>query len=319
MDNSILDNMRIDTFQDLRNRKRNDRKVYVPLNELHTFKNHPFKIIDDERMMELAENVKRNGVYVPGTVRPLDTGGYEIISGHRRKRACELAGLEKMPVYIKELDDDAAIIEMIDSNIQRDEILPSEKAFAFKMKLEAIIHQGKLVVSENKDDIDENENRGTEESEDSTSRQVVGKLESADIVGQDYGESGRQVQRYIRLTELKQELLDFVDNRKIKVNPAVELSYLTEKQQKILLSVIKDTNAYPSLAQAQQLKKLSQDGAYTKESVYATLSIMTGKERKVVLKESFITKFFKSDTSNEDIEKIICMLLEKWQKNGGRV
>ena len=319
MDNSILDNMRIDTFQDLRNRKRNDRKVYVPLNELHTFKNHPFKIIDDERMMELAENVKRNGVYVPGTVRPLDTGGYEIISGHRRKRACELAGLEKMPVYIKELDDDAAIIEMIDSNIQRDEILPSEKAFAFKMKLEAIIHQGKLVVSENKDDIDENENRGNEESEDSTSRQVVGKLESADIVGQDYGESGRQVQRYIRLTELKQELLDFVDNRKIKVNPAVELSYLTEKQQKILLSVIKDTNAYPSLAQAQQLKKLSQDGAYTKESVYATLSIMTGKERKVVLKESFITKFFKSDTSNEDIEKIICMLLEKWQKNGGRV
>ncbi len=319
MDNSILDNMRIDTFQDLRNRKRNDRKVYVPLNELHTFKNHPFKIIDDERMMELAENIKRNGVYVPGTVRPLDTGGYEIISGHRRKRACELAGLEKMPVYIKELDDDVAIIEMIDSNIQRDEILPSEKAFAFKMKLEAITHQGKLVVSENKDDIDENENRGNEESEDSTSRQVVGKLESADIVGQDYGESGRQVQRYIRLTELKQEFLDFVDNRKIKVNPAVELSYLTEKQQKILLSVIKDTNAYPSLAQAQQLKKLSQDGAYTKESVYATLSIMAGKERKVVLKESFITKFFKSDTSNEDIEKIICMLLEKWQKNGGRV
>ena len=319
MDNSILDNMRIDTFQDLRNRKRNDRKVYVPLNELHTFKNHPFKIIDDERMMELAENIKRNGVYVPGTVRPLDTGGYEIISGHRRKRACELAGLEKMPVYIKELDDDAAIIEMIDSNIQRDEILPSEKAFAFKMKLEAITHQGKLVVSENKDDIDENENRGNEESEDSTSRQVVGKLESADIVGQDYGESGRQVQRYIRLTELKQELLDLVDNRKIKVNPAVELSYLTEKQQKILLSVIKDTNAYPSLAQAQQLKKLSQDRAYTKESVYATLSIRTGKERKVVLKESFITKFFKSETSNEDIEKIICMLLEKWQKNGGRV
>ncbi len=177
MDNSILDNMRIDTFQDLRNRKRNDRKVYVPLNELHTFKNHPFKIIDDERMMELAENIKRNGVYVPGTVRPLDTGGYEIISGHRRKRACELAGLEKMPVYIKELDDDVAIIEMIDSNIQRDEILPSEKAFAFKMKLEAITHQGKLVVSENKDDIDENENRGNEESEDSTSRQVVGKLE----------------------------------------------------------------------------------------------------------------------------------------------
>ena len=319
MDNSILDNMRIDTFQDLRNRKRNDRKVYVPLNELHTFKNHPFKIIDDGRMMELAENIKRNGVYVPGTVRPLDTGGYEIISGHRRKRACELAGLEKMPVYIKELDDDAAIIEMIDSNIQRDEILPSEKAFAFKMKLEAITHQGKLVVSENKDNKDENGNKENEESEDSTSRQVVGKLESADIVGQDYGESGRQVQRYIRLTELKQELLDFVDNRKIKVNPAVELSYLTEKQQKILLSVIKDTNVYPSLAQSQQLKKLSQDGTYTKESVYATLSMMTGKERKVILKESFIKKFFKPDTSNEDIEKIICMLLEKWQKNGGRV
>ena len=319
MDNSILGNMRIDTFQDLRNRKRNDRKVYVPLNELHTFKNHPFKIIDDERMMELAENIKRNGVYVPGTVRPLDTGGYEIISGHRRKRACELAGLEKMPVYIKELDDDAAIIEMIDSNIQRDEILPSEKAFAFKMKLEAITHQGKIVVSENKDNKDENENKDNEESEDSTSRQVVGKLESADIVGRDYGESGRQVQRYIRLTELKQELLDFVDNRKIKVNPAVELSYLTEKQQKILLSVIKDTNVYPSLAQSQQLKKLSQDGTYTKESVYATLSMMTGKERKVILKESFITKFFKPDTSNEDIEKIICMLLEKWQKNGGRV
>ena len=267
-------------------------------------------------MMELTENIKRNGVYVPGTVRPLDSGGFEIISGHRRKRACELAGLEKMPVYIKEIDDDAAVIEMIDSNIQRDEILPSEKAFAFKMKLEAITHQGKLVEHENKENIDLNEQHDNEELEDSTSRQVVGKLESADIVGRDYGESGRQVQRYIRLTELKQELLDMVDNKKIKVNPAVELSYLTEKQQKILLSVIKDTNAYPSLAQSQQLKKLSQDGAYTKESVYATLSITTEKERKVILKE---TRFFKPDTSNDDIEKIICMLLEKWQKNGGMV
>ena len=319
MDNSIMNNIRIDTFQDLRNRKRNEKKVYVPISELHSFKNHPFKIIDDERMMELTENIKRNGVYVPGTVRPLDSGGYEIISGHRRKRACELAGLEKMPVYIKEIDDDAAVIEMIDSNIQRDEILPSEKAFAFKMKLEAITHQGKLVEHENKENIDLNEQHDNEELEDSTSRQVVGKLESADIVGRDYGESGRQVQRYIRLTELKQELLDMVDNKKIKVNPAVELSYLTEKQQKILLSVIKDTNAYPSLAQSQQLKKLSQDGAYTKESVYATLSITTEKERKVILKENFITRFFKPDTSNDDIEKIICMLLEKWQKNGGMV
>ena len=319
MDNSIMNNIRIDTFQDLRNRKRNEKKVYVPISELHSFKNHPFKIIDDERMMELTENIKRNGVYVPGTVRPLDSGGFEIISGHRRKRACELAGLEKMPVYIKEIDDDAAVIEMIDSNIQRDEILPSEKAFAFKMKLEAITHQGKLVEHENKENIDLNEQHDNEELEDSTSRQVVGKLESADIVGRDYGESGRQVQRYIRLTELKQELLDMVDNKKIKVNPAVELSYLTEKQQKILLSVIKDTNAYPSLAQSQQLKKLSQDGAYTKESVYATLSITTEKERKVILKENFITRFFKPDTSNDDIEKIICMLLEKWQKNGGMV
>ena len=319
MDNSILGNIRIDTFQDLRNRKRNEKRVYVPIIELHSFKNHPFKIIDDERMMELAENIKRNGVYVPGTVRPLDSGGFEIISGHRRKRACELAGLDKMPVYIKELDDDAAIIEMIDSNMQRDEILPSEKAFAFKMKLEAITHQGKLVEHENKENLDLNEQHNNEELEDSTSRQVVGKLESADIVGQDYGESGRQVQRYIRLTELKQELLDLVDNKKIKVNPAVELSYLTEKQQKILLSVIKETNVYPSLAQSQQLKKLSHDGAYTKESVYATLSIITEKERKVILKENFITRFFKPDTSNDDIEKIICMLLEKWQKNGGMV
>ena len=260
MDNSLMENMRIDTFQDLRNRKRNDKKVYVPISELHAFKNHPFKIVDDERMLDLAENIKRNGVYVPGTVRPLEEGGYEIISGHRRKRACEIAGLEKMPVYIKELDDDSAIIEMIDSNIQREEILPSEKAFMYKMKLEAIAHQGKKAVTEN----------GNQEDEtlaNESSRQVVGRLESADIVGRDYGESGRQVQRYIRLTELKQELLDLVDTRRIKVIPAIELSYLTDRQQKILLDIIKDTNAYSSLVQAQQLKKLSQDGIYTKESV----------------------------------------------------
>ncbi|WP_417204666.1 ParB/RepB/Spo0J family partition protein, partial [Acetoanaerobium sticklandii] len=222
---------------------RQERVIDIPLSDLFPFNNHPFKVIDDASMIETAESIKQHGILVPAIARPREEGGFELISGHRRKRASELAGLETLPVIIRNLDDDAATIIMVDSNIQRENILPSERAFAYKLKLDAI--------------------RRVAGRPSNNSRQVVGNIESADIVGKDSGESGRQVQRYIRLTELIPDLLDMVDNKIIAFNPAVELSYLKPDEQIELLEAMEIEQATPSLSQAQRLKKLSQNDKLT--------------------------------------------------------
>ena len=222
IDRTIAGKIKINSFTDLIGGDNNE-VCEIELKELHDFKDHPFKVKDDEKMQEMVESIKKTGVLVPGVVRAKAEGGYEIIAGHRRKRACELAGLTTMPVVIRKYNNDEAVLAMIDSNLQREEILPSEKAFAYKMKLEALSHQGKA-----KED----------DSEDVTSRQVVTKLRSDDEIGSVTGESGRQIQRYIRLTELIRPILDMVDDKKIKFVPAVELSYLTAKQQAILLEIM---------------------------------------------------------------------------------
>ena len=221
-----------DIFQTEENRAdaQRERVQEIPLDQLKPFKNHPFKVRDDQRMLDTADSIREYGVLVPAIARPDPNGGYELISGHRRKRGCEMAGLQTMPVIIRDLDDDAAVLVMVDSNIQREELLPSERAFAYKMKLEALKHQGAR--------------------SDLTSRQVVGKLEMADVVGQNAGESGRQVQRYIRLTELIPELLDMVDERKLAFNPAVEVSYLKQDEQRMLLEAMDAEQTTPSLSQA---------------------------------------------------------------------
>ncbi len=302
IDRTIAGKIKINSFTDLIGGDNNE-VCEIELKELHDFKDHPFKVKDDEKMQEMVESIKKSGVLVPSVVRAKAEGGYEIIAGHRRKRACELAGLSTMPVVIRKYNNDEAVLAMIDSNLQREEILPSEKAFAYKMKLEALSHQGKA-----KED----------DSEDATSRQVVTKLRSDDEIGSVTGESGRQIQRYIRLTELIRPILDMVDDKKIKFVPAVELSYLTEKQQAILLEIMNEEAVVPSLSQAKQLKVLSQDKKYTKESVHAIMVVASVKERKITIKPDIISKYFDTDTSDEDIEKIICTLLDEWKRNGGR-
>lgn len=302
IDRTIAGKIKINSFTDLIGGDNNE-VCEIELKELHDFKDHPFKVKDDEKMQEMVESIKKTGVLVPGVVRAKAEDGYEIIAGHRRKRACELAGLTTMPVVIRKYNNDEAVLAMIDSNLQREEILPSEKAFAYKMKLEALSHQGKA-----KED----------DSEDVTSRQVVTKLRSDDEIGSVTGESGRQIQRYIRLTELIRPILDMVDDKKIKFVPAVELSYLTAKQQAILLEIMNEEAVVPSLSQAKQLKILSQDKKYTKESVHAIMVVASVKERKITIKPDIISKYFDTDTSDEDIEKIICTLLDEWKRNGGR-
>ena len=243
-----------DIFQTEENRAdaQRERVQEIPLDQLKPFKNHPFKVRDDQRMLDTVDSIREYGVLVPAIARPDPEGGYELISGHRRKRGCEMAGLQTMPVIIRDLDDDAAVLVMVDSNIQREELLPSERAFAYKMKLEALKHQGAR--------------------SDLTSRQVVGKLEMADVVGQNAGESGRQVQRYIRLTELISELLDMVDERKLAFNPAVEVSYLKRDEQRMLLEAMDAEQTTPSLSQAQRLKKFSLEGRLTEEAMSAIMS-----------------------------------------------
>ena len=298
MSRTIEGKIRINSFADLFGD--NNEVCEVELKELHDFKNHPFKVKDDEKMLEMVESIKKSGVLVPGVVRVIaGKEGYEIISGHRRKHACELAGLETMPVIIKRYSDDEAVLAMIDSNLQREEILPSEKAFAYKMKFEALSHQGK-------------------KDEEADSTQVGWKAETAAQIGETTGESKNQVRRYIRLTELITPILDMVDDKKIKFVPAVELSYLTDKQQEILLTVMNEETVVPSLSQAQQLKKLSQDKAYTKESVHAIMVVAPIKERKVTIKPDIISRYFDPDTSDEDIEEIICGLLDEWKQRGGQ-
>ena len=295
---SIAGKIKINSYGDLFGGEENEVSE-VDLTELHSFKNHPFKVLEDEKMQELVDSIKVRGVVVPGVVRAIPEGGYEIISGHRRKRACELAGLKTMPVIIKQCSNDEASLAMVDSNLQREEILPSERAFSYKMKFEALSHQGK-------------------QSEGVTSTQVGWKLETASLVGEAMGDSKNQVRRYISLTELLTDFLDMVDDKRLKFNPAVEISYLTNNQQEILLKVMNEENVVPSLAQAQQLKRLSQEQTYTKDAVCEILSSSTDKERKFTIKHKIISRYFPPDTTDEEIESIICTLLDEWQRNGGK-
>lgn len=267
----------------------------IPLGELHPFRNHPFKVKDDAAMQDTVDSVREHGVLVPAIARPDPSGGYELIAGHRRHHASELAGKGTMPVIIRDLDDDAATIIMVDSNLQREELLPSERAFAYKMKLEALKHQGART--------------------DLTSRQVVGKLEMADIVGKNMGESGRQVQRFIRLTELIPTLLDMVDERKIALNPAVELSYLKKEEQTLLLEAMDSEQATPSLSQAQRLKKFSQQKMLSLDVMRAVMS----EEKKtdldrVTLKNETLRKYFPKSYTPKQMEDTIIKLLEGWYK-----
>ena len=270
----------------------------LQLSILHPFSKHPYKVRDDEVMQDMVESVKQYGVLSPAIARPMPDGGYELISGHRRKRACELAGLETMPVIVRELDDDAAAILVVDSNLQREDLLPSERAFAYKLKLEALRHQG--------------------ERSDLTSRQVVGKLEAADIIGEDAGESGRQVQRYIRLTELIPPLLDMVDERRIAFSPAYELSFLTRDEQQLLLDAMDSEQATPSLSQAQRLKQFSQRGELNAAVMRAIMSEEKKEVERVTLKSETLRKYFPASYTPKRMEETIIRLLEQWLKQQKR-
>ena len=267
----------------------------IPLGELHPFRNHPFKVKDDAAMQDTVDSVREYGVLVPAIARPDPDGGYELIAGHRRHYASELAGKETMPVIVRDLDDDAATIIMVDSNLQREELLPSERAFAYKMKLEAIRHQGKR--------------------QELTSSQVGMKLQALDIVGQQAGDSRNQVHRFIRLTELIPELLDMVDERKIAFNPAVELSYLKKEEQTLLLEAMDSEQATPSLSQAQRLKKFSQQKMLSLDVMRAVMS----EEKKtdldrVTLKNETLRRYFPKSYTPKQMEDTIIKLLEGWYK-----
>ena len=276
--------------------ERREKVTEIPLSQLHPFRNHPFKVQDDERMLDTAESIREYGVLVPAIVRPREEGGYEIVAGHRRKRGCEIAGLDTMPVIVRDLDDDAATIIMVDSNIQRESLLPSERAFAYKMKLDAIKRQGAR--------------------SDLTSGQVGQKLKtSVDLVANQAGESTKQVQRFIRLTNLIPELLDMVDNRKIAFNPAVELSYLRQDEQTELLDAMDSEQATPSLSQAQRLKKFSQEGRLSIDVMRAIMS----EEKKsdldrVTLSSEKLSKYFPKSWTPAQMENQIIKLLESWHK-----
>ena len=276
-----------------------ERVQEIPLSELHPFEGHPFRVVDDEEMMKTAESVRDFGVLTPAIVRPDPDGGYEIVSGHRRHRASELAGKETMPAIVRDLDDDAAIILMVDANLQRESILPSERAFAYKMKLDAIKHQGQRT--------------------DLTSSQVGMKLQALDIVGQEAGDSRNQVHRFIRLTSLIPELLDMVDEKKIAFNPAVELSYLDESQQRDFLEAMNDTQNAPSLSQAQRLKRLAQEGHFSYDVAFAVM----GEEKKdeldkVVIKNDTLRKYFPRSYTPKQMEDTIIKLLDQWQRKQQR-
>ncbi|NLC13423.1 MAG: ParB/RepB/Spo0J family partition protein [Chloroflexi bacterium] len=271
-----------------------EKVIDIPLTQLHPFKNHPFKVTDDESMLETAESITKHGVLVPVIVRPREEGGYELISGHRRKRASELAGKETLPCIVRNLDDDAATIIMVDSNIQRENILPSERAFAFRLKMEAIKRQGAR--------------------SDLTSTQVAQKL-SAEKVGDDAGISKDQVRRFIRLTELVPELLDMVDVKKIAFNPAVELSYLMPHEQVQLMEAMDMEQSTPSLSQAQRLKKYSQDGKLTFDVMTAIMSEdKKGEIDKVTLTGEKLKKYFPKSYTPQQMEETILKLLEGWSR-----
>ena len=273
----------------------------IPISELHAFEGHPFRVVDDEEMKKVVDSVAKFGVLTPLIARPDPDGGYEIISGHRRMHASELAGIETVPVIVRDMDDDEAIICMVDANLQRENILPSERAWAYRMKLDALKHQGAK--------------RAREE----TFRQVVGKLEAAALIGQDTGESGRQIQRYIRLTELQPELLDMVDSKQIAFNPAVEISYLKPDEQKDFLEAMDAAQSTPSLSQAQRIKKLSQAKMCSLE---AMCEIMNEEKKddlsKVTISHEVLRKYFPRSYTPKQMEAQIIKLLEQWQKKKTR-
>jgi len=272
----------------------------IPLSELHPFKDHPFKVKDDDAMIETADSIKKYGVLVPAIARPLPDGGYELVAGHRRRRASELAGKETMPVIVRDLDDDAATIIMVDSNLQRENLLPSERAFAYKMKLEAIKHQGART--------------------DLTSVQVEQKLSARDQVAKEAGErSGIQVMRYVRLTELIPDLLDMVDEKKIAFNPAYELSFLKPDEQQMLVETMDYEQATPSLSQAQRMKKFSQDGKLSEDVMLAIMSEEKKSDLdKVTLSSDTLRKYFPKSYTPAKMQETIIKLLEQWQKKRQR-
>ena len=292
-----------DLFSTEENRQEEQREQVqqIPIDALHPFTNHPFKVLDDEAMTRTVESIAQYGVLAPLIARPRPDGdGYEIISGHRRQYAAKLAGLDTLPVIVRQMDDDAAVILMVDSNLQREHILPSERALAYKMKLDAMRRTSGRPSKENP-------------------RQLVGNFETADIVGKESGESGRQVQRFIRLTNLVPELLDMVDEKKISFNPAVELSYLDESQQRDFLEAMEDTQNAPSLSQALQLKKIAQQGEFSYEKAFDVM----GQEKKsekdtVTIKNETLRKYFPRSCTPKQMEEKIIQLLDAWQKKQQR-
>ena len=272
-----------------------EKVMEIPLSELYAFRDHPFKVQDDERMMDTAQSIREYGVLVPAIARPRKEGGYELISGHRRKRGCELAGLETMPVIVRDMDDDAATIVMVDNNIQRESLLPSERAFAYRMKLEAIKRQGAR--------------------SDLTSAQVGQKLNARQMVAKDAGESAGQIQRFIRLTKLIPQLLDMVDEKKIAFNPAVELSYLKLQEQVELLDAMESEQATPSLSQAQRLKKFSQEGRLSLDVMRAIMSEEKKRDLdRVTIGSDKLQKYFPKSWTPAQMEAQIIKLLESWHR-----
>ena len=285
--------------EESRQEQQREQVQQIPIGELFPFKNHPFKVLDDESMQRTVESVEQYGVLSPLIARPRPEGGYEIISGHRRQHAAQFAGLDTLPVIVRNMDDDAAVLLMVDSNLQRENILPSERAFAYKMKLEALKNQGAR--------------------SDLTSSQLGMKLQALDIVGQETGDSRNQVHRFIRLTNLVPELLDMVDEKKIAFNPAVELSYLDEAQQRDFLEAMDGTQNAPSVSQAQQLKKMAQCGEFTYEKAFDIL----GQEKKseqdtVTIKNDILRKYFPRSYTPRQMEEKIIQLLDAWQKKQQR-
>ena len=288
--------------EESRQEQQREQVQQIPIGELFPFKNHPFKVLDDESMQRTVESVEQYGVLSPLIARPRPEGGYEIISGHRRQHAAQLAGLDALPVIVRNMDDDAAVLLMVDSNLQRENILPSERAFAYKMKLEALKNQGAR--------------------SDLTCGQIGHKLNGAkarDIVADESGDNARNVQRFIRLTNLVPELLDMVDEKKIAFNPAVELSYLDESQQRNFLEAMEDTQNAPSLSQAQRLKKLAQEGHFSYDVAFAVM----GEEKKdeldkVVIKNDTLRKYFPRSYTPKQMEDTIIKLLEQWQRKQQR-
>ena len=285
--------------EESRQEQQREQVQQIPIGELFPFKNHPFKVLDDESMQRTVESVEQYGVLSPLIARPRPEGGYEIISGHRRQHAAQLAGLDTLPVIVRQMDDDAAVLLMVDSNLQRESILPSEKAFAYKMKLEALKNQGAR--------------------SDLTSSQLGTKLRADEKVAKDSGDSRNQVQRYIRLTNLVPELLAMVDEKKISFNPAVELSYLDEKQQRDFLEAMDGTQNAPSVSQAMQLKKMAQCGEFTYEKAFDILGQEKKSERDTVtIKNDILRKYFPRSYTPRQMEEKIIQLLDAWQKKRQR-